>query len=324
MMIAVIGATGFLGTAVVGRALADGHEVLAVSRGIEATRLPDSARFLAADRMDSAAVATLLKEHAVTSVIDIFTLSLRNTTPVIDAAGAVGARYVLVSSTDVYSNYGGLLKKEQPPVRPDPATEDSPLRTIRYPYRGNSRRPQGVADDLFEDYDKIPIEDAVRADGRFESVVVRLPMIFGPHDKQHRFAWAIRNAEAGKPFAIDERAAGWLNSYGYIDDMAEALVLAATHPDAAGKSYNVAQPKDKTVREWAETILGVMGTETDIVTMPPEQRGIMADRAEAMDLRYPLTLDSSKIRRELGYTETISEREALERTIEWELSQNVR
>jgi nucleoside-diphosphate-sugar epimerase len=48
----------------------------------------------------------------------------------------------------------------------------------------------------------------------------------------------------------------------------------------------------------------------------------MFERAEASNMDYPLTLDSTRIRAELGYAETISEREALERTIAWELSQN--
>ena len=322
MTVAIIGGTGFLGKAVAKRLLAHGQEVLVIARGREPVVLPPGVHFEAADRMGSGAIAALLKAHGVTAVIDIFTLSLRNTQPVLDAVGEIGGRYVLVSSTDVYSNYGGLLKKENPAVRLEPATEDSPLRTLRFPYRGNSRRPKGVEDGLFEDYDKIPIEEAARADTRFESTILRLPMIFGPEDKQHRFGWAIQNAAAGKPFAIDARAARALNSYGYIDDMAEALVLGALHPAAAGRTYNAAQPHVRTVRQWAQIILDVMGINAEITEVPPDAKGIMFERAEASNMDYPLTLDSTRIRTELGYAETISEREALERTIAWELSQN--
>jgi nucleoside-diphosphate-sugar epimerase len=65
-----------------------------------------------------------------------------------------------------------------------------------------------------------------------------------------------------------------------------------------------------------------MGIEADVTEAPPEAKGIMFERAEAANMDYPLTLDSTRIRTELGYAETISEREALERTIAWELSQN--
>lgn len=318
MTVAIIGGTGFLGSAVAARLLAHNVEPLIVARGRHPVALPSGARFAAADRMDQAAIAGLLREHRATAVIDIFTLTLRNTLPVLEATAETGARYVLVSSTDVYSNYEGLLKKGAPAIRPEPATEDSPLRVMRYPYRGNARRPQGVEDDLFEDYDKIPIEDAARADTRFPSVIARLPMIFGPHDKQHRFGWAIRNAVPGKPFALDARAARWLNSYAYIDDVAEGLVLAATHPAAPGRTYNIAQPFVRSIRQWAETILPLVAPGIEITEVGPEAGGIMADRAEASDLRYPLTLDSTRIRAELGYAAIVPEIEALRRTIDWE------
>jgi nucleoside-diphosphate-sugar epimerase len=322
MTIAIIGGTGFLGTATAKRLKQLGHDVLVVARGQSPVALPDGVKFEAADRMDGEAIAKLLKANGVTAVIDIFTISLRNTQPVIDAAAKAGARYVMVSSTDVYSNYGGLLKKESPAIRPEPATEDSPLRTLRYPYRGNSRRPKGVTDDLFEEYDKIPIEEFAMAHGAPQATVIRLPMIFGPDDKQHRFAWVIKGAKNGEPFRLDRRGAGWLNSYAFIDDVAEALSLAATLPEAAGRIYNAAQPFVRTQADWARTILTLMGIDSEIVLVDADAGGVLAERADSSDLSYPLTLDSARIRAELGYSEIVPEEQALRRTIEWELSQD--
>jgi nucleoside-diphosphate-sugar epimerase len=321
MTIAIIGGTGFLGTATARRLRQRGADVLVVARGQHQVALPDGVKFEKADRMDGETLTRLLKDNGVTAVIDIFTISLRNTQPVIEAAGKAGARYVLVSSTDVYSNYGGLLKKESPAIRPEPATEDSPLRTLRYPYRQNERRPKGIEDNLFEEYDKIPIEEFAMAAGAPQATVLRLPMIFGPDDKQHRFAWAIRGAKPGEPFRLDRRGAGWLNSYAYIDDVAEALALAATLPEAEGRIYNVAQPYVRTQADWARTVLTLMGVDSEIVLVDADAGGILADRADSSDLSYPLTLDSARIRAELGYSEIVPEEQALRRTIEWELSQ---
>lgn len=321
MTIAIIGGTGFLGTATAKRLRERGHDVLVVARGQSPVALPDGVRFEKADRMDGEALTTLLSASKVTAVIDIFTISLRNTQPVIEATAKAGARYVMVSSTDVYSNYGGLLKKESPAIRPEPATEDSPLRTLRYPYRGNSRRPRGIGDDLFDEYDKIPIEEFAMAYGAPAATVLRLPMIFGPDDKQHRFAWVIKGARKGEPFRLDRRGASWLNSYAYIDDVAEALALTATLPEAAGRTYNAAQPFVRTQADWARTILTLMGVDSEIVLVDADAGGVLADRAESSDLTYPLTLDSARIRAELGYSEIVSEEQALRRTIEWELGQ---
>jgi nucleoside-diphosphate-sugar epimerase len=229
--------------------------------------------------------------------------------------GAVGGRYLLLSSVDVYSNYGGLLRRETPPIQFAPAKEDDLLRSFRFPYRQNSRRPNGVEDNLFDDYDKIILEEAARGDGRFETTVIRAPMIFGPGDKQYRFKWAIDAVKAGGTIELDERAARWPNSYGYITDIAEAILLAATTPAAAGRTYNVGQGFVRTPIEWLLSFAAVMNTPVEVVTVPAEQRGLMANSADASNLSYPLTLDTSRIRTELGFREIVPEREALLATI---------
>lgn len=318
MTVAIVGGTGFIGTAVTRRLLARGLAPLVIARGRHPVDLPNGVSFEVADRRDGARLVELFHRHDVDTVIDIFALGLKNTGPVLEAMGAIGGRYLLLSSIDVYSNYGGLLKRETPPVQAEPAKEDDSLRDFRFPYRQNDRRPQGVEDDLFDDYDKIILEEAARADGRFETTVIRAPMIFGPGDKQHRFKWAIDAVRNGREIEIDQRAARWPNSYGYIDDIAEAMVLAATSPKAAGRTYNVGQDFVRTPIEWLLTFAVILGKRIEVVEVPPDERGLQADRADASDLRYPLTLDTSRIRKELGFSEIVPEREALLATIDAE------
>ena len=313
MTVAIVSGSGFLGRNVALRLLAHGEKALVIHRGKEQANLPDTVEIAHADRVDEEALVSLFRQHAVTAVVDIYALSVQNTQAVINAAQKVGARYLLTSSVDVYSNYEGLLKKASPPILAEPAREDSPLRDMRYPYRGNSRRPQGVSADMFENYDKLVIEEVLRATD-MDFVVLRPPMIFGVADKQRRFSWVVDNAKAGEGFALDERAYGWLNSYAYVDDVAEAFVLAALHPKACGRTFNLGQDFVRSAAEWAALLLPMLGHESD-VRAAPAGNGVWADRAEAMDLRYPLTLDSSLIRRELGFTEVIDEQSALEKTL---------
>ncbi len=318
MTIAIIGGTGFIGPEVARRALAWGQTPIVIARGQHPVDLPPGAVFERADRMDGAALLDIFRRHRPDAVIDIFALGMLNTRAVLDAMGQTGGRYVLLSSVDVYSNYGGLLKKETPPIQLEPARETDPLRSFRFPYRGNSRRPQGVEADLFDDYDKIILEEAALADTRFATTVIRAPMIFGPGDKQHRFKWAIDAARAGGLVKLDERAAKWPNSYGYVVDVAEAIVHAALHPVAAGRIYNVGQPFVRTPIEWILTFAVMFNRSLEVETVPPEQQGLQWDRAEASDLRYPLTLDTTRIRTELGFTEPTAERDALMATIKAE------
>ena len=315
MTVAVLGGTGFIGSAVAARLFARGLAPLVIARGRHPVPLHEGAVFEAADRMDRDALLSVFDRHRVDTVIDIFALGLLNTAPVLAAMGDRGGRYVLLSSVDVYSNYGGLLRREQPPVQAAPAREADPLRSFRHPYRNNGRRPKGVDDALFDDYDKIMIEDAALANGRFATTVIRAPMIFGPGDKQRRFGWAIDAIRAGGVIAVDERAAGWPNSYGYVTDIAEAIVIAALAPQGEGRIYNVGQPFVRTPVEWLERLAQAMGTGIRIEIVPPERKGLLWDRAEASDLRYPLTLDTSRIRAELGFVEPTAEADALAATI---------
>jgi nucleoside-diphosphate-sugar epimerase len=319
MTVAILGGTGFIGSAAAQALVARGEAPLVVSRGVHPVQLPPAAIHERAGR-DTAALVELFRRHGVDTVIDIFALGTRNTGPVLAAMRETGGRYVLLSSVDVYSNYAGLLKQATPPIQAAPAREDDPLRTVLYPYRGNDRRPRGVDDDMFEDYDKIPLEQAALGDPAFTTTVIRAPMVFGPGDKQHRFGWAIGAIRNGSRIGLDERAADWPNSYGYVEDIGAAIALAALSPAAAGRIYNVGQPFVRTPVEWLTTIAAVMGAEIAVDVVPPDARGLLADRADASDLRYPLTLDTTRIRTELGFSEPTPEREALERTIADEIA----
>lgn len=318
MTIAIIGGTGFIGRAVAERAVRRGLAPIAIARGEHDVDLPAGAVFERADRLDRDGLTAVLRRHKVGTVIDIYALGLLNTRPVIEAMAEVGGRYLLLSSVDVYANYGGLLRKAAPPVQAAPAKEDDPLRGFRYPYRGNPHRPKGVPAELFEDYDKIVLEDAVRAETGFSSTIIRAPMIFGPRDPQHRFAWAINAVRAGGLVQLDERAAKWPNSYGYVEDVAESILMAALDPRAAQRIYNVGQNFVRTPIEWLLSFAVVMNTPIEIETVPAGQRALLHERADASDLRYPLTLDTTRIRRELGFTEPTPEREALLATVAYE------
>ena len=318
MTIAILGGTGFIGRAVAARAVHRGLKPVGLARGEEQVSLPEGAIFERVDRMDGAALAAILDTHQVETLIDIFALGMLNTRAVFEAMAQCGGRYLLLSSVDVYSNYGGLLRKETPPIQAEPAREDDPLRGFRFPYRGNPHRPRGVSAELFEDYDKIVLEEAALSDNRFETTVIRAPMIFGPGDKQHRFKWAIDAVKQGGLIKLDERAAKWPNSYGFVTDVAEAMLMAALDPRAAGRTYNVGQNFVRNPIQWLLSFAVVLNTPVEVETVPASAKGLLFERAEAMDLNYPLTLDTSRIRSELGFVEPTSERDALLETIAYE------
>src|SRR5262249_62099847 len=68
-------------------------------------------------------------------------------------------RLVMISSCDVYRAYGRLTKAEPGPPEPTPLTEDAPLRSVLYPYRGM----EAQLGEFVRDYDKLLPEKALRA-----------------------------------------------------------------------------------------------------------------------------------------------------------------
>jgi nucleoside-diphosphate-sugar epimerase len=316
MRLMVLGATGFIGPAVVERLAALGHEPLGVSRSPPKTAF--AGRHLAADRSDPAAVARLAQAERIEAVIDLLAMTEAATAPLLAALAGVTGRYVLASSGDVYRQYGALQRKEpgdQPLAR---IGEDAPLRASRFPYRADPRRPPQDPRAWMDDYDNIPIDQAALAQPGLEAAVVRLPMIFGPRDRQRRFAWAIGPMRAGRlVLEIDAAWAGWRTSYGFVDDVAEGLALAATHPAAAGRTYNVGPEEEADHAAWAARFAEALGWRGEIRAVARQALPNTTQAAlDALDLSYPLVTDTRRIRDELGYAEVTSLDESLRRTIE--------
>jgi nucleoside-diphosphate-sugar epimerase len=112
--------------------------------------------------------------------------------------------------------------------------------------------------------------------------------------------------------------ADWRATKGYVEDVGRAIAIAATSPAAAGRVYNLGEPDTLTEMEWARAIASALNWKGDFVTKP--------DASVPPFLRAPgntaqhWTTDTSRLRAELGFTETIAREEAIRRTVEWELA----
>jgi len=316
MKVLVLGATGFIGPAVMRALAALGHDPLGVARqGAQSRALP----VLALDRNDAGAVARAAVAEGASVVIDLLAMTAASTEPLLAALGGHVGRYVLASSGDVYRRYGALTRKEPDP---DPArrlAEDAPLRATRFPYRAKPRRPPGDPAAWMDDYDKIPIEDAARAQADLPAVIARLPMVWGPGDRQRRFAWCIepmlRNVAR---LEMDAAWAAWRATYGYVEDVAHGLALCATHPDAAG-TYNLGAAEAPDHAHWAERFAAVIDWGGGFDELPRrEVAAPLRARLDAMDLSLPMVADTGRIRRELGFSEVVDPTDAMARTVVWE------
>ncbi len=317
MKVMVLGATGFIGRPLVRALAAEGHAVVAVSRNPDRAPPEPGVVVLALDRADPQALAAAA--DGADAVIDLLGMTLASTQPLVERlTGRVG-RYVLASSSDVYRRYGALHRHEPSDGSSARLDESAPLRTRLYPYRAASPRPAGAPDAWMDDYDKIPIERAVVGPADLPGVVVRLPMVYGPGDRQQRFAWAIRPMLARAPaIEVDAQWAAWRSSYGYVGDVAAGLALAATHPAAAGV-YNLGPADAPDHMQWASRFAAALDWRGEVKVV---SRAAVAQptRAalDALDLSRPMVTDTTRIRADLAYREPTDPAEALDRTIEAE------
>jgi nucleoside-diphosphate-sugar epimerase len=263
MRLVVIGGTGFIGSRVVGR-IRD-HDVVVVHRGC------DDETHVHASRSELAGLGV---QGDV--VIDMMAMTERDAQTLVEAQ--IAPRMIVIGSADVYRQYDRFRRVAPGEPDPTPLLESAPLRETLFPYGG--------------DYEKILVERVVmRQPG---ATILRLPAVYGPGDAQHRLRQWMQ-----PQVTLQEAQAEWRWTRGYVENVADAIVLAAIRHEAAGRIYNVGEPDAPTEREWATLLGAVVDVAASVEGLPD------------YDWRCDLTTDTSAIRAELGYVEHVSRADAI-------------
>jgi nucleoside-diphosphate-sugar epimerase len=311
--ILLLGSTGFIGRAVARRAIELGHFVCGISR--TATVSQGALEQHRADRIPPEPILDIVHARRIDTVIDAAAFTLETSKQLVGALDGSVARYTLLSSGDVYRNYGVISRREAGPAIVGSLDEQSPLRTSRFPYRGPEPRAANDPRRWLDDYDKIPIEACVRSMATTQWTTLRLPMVYGPGDPLTRFEWVVAPLRTGAAkLSIPRTWAQWRTSYGYIDDIAAGIVLAATHGAAAQATFNLGEAEPATHLDWARRFAAASGwpgtiEESNDPALP------LARATAHMDLSVPLVMSSARIRQMLGYREIVPLEDALERTL---------
>jgi nucleoside-diphosphate-sugar epimerase len=309
MRVLIVGGTRFIGPRVVDRLVASGHEVAVFHRGQTRADLPQVVRHVQGDRGRLPEYAAEFGRVAPDVVVDTIAFTEEDARSLLSVFRGIAARLVVLSSGDVYRAYGVFAGLEPGPLQPVPLAEDSPLRQALFIARASATGPE---DPLYR-YEKILVEQAVLRDPGLPATVLRLPMVYGPGDDQHRLYTYLGRMDAGRRvILLDEGLARWRCLRGYVGDVAAAIALALTDPRAAGRVYNVAEPTACTEAEWVARIARVVGWPGKVVAVPRGRLPV------PFNTDQDLAVDSSRIRAELGYREIAHPNEALRRTVAWE------
>jgi nucleoside-diphosphate-sugar epimerase len=309
----VIGGTGFIGPYVVRALLAGAHSVAVFNRGQTRASLPASVVQILGDRKSLAVSATEFKRLAPQVVIDMVAFTEQDGVDLVAAFRGIAERLVVISSMDVYSSYGRLLRLESGDPDNSLSTEDAPLRKTFYPYRSQAK--DGA--DLLHDYEKILVERAASARADLPATVLRLPAVYGPGDNRHRLFEYLKRMDDGRSaILLNDVRVNWCWSRGFVANVAAAIALAATDERASGRTYNVADSAVYTEAQWVRSIGRATGWIGKILAVPEEQ---LPDHLETpYDWKHHCVGDCARIRSELGYQEPVRREEALRQTIAWE------
>lgn len=279
----VIGGTRALGPAVVRRLCDRGWNVTVLHRGIHRAPLPEGVATIADEAAGIPVLSVPRAAIALSAdvVLHLVAMGERDTRVATEVFAGRAGRLVVLSSGDVYRAYGRFIGSEPGPPDPVPLSEDAPLRERLYPYRATAR----CADELAYWYDKILVERMAQGRPDLPATVLRLPKLYGPGE----------NEELSTVYGCRHRP-GWRWTHGYLDNVAHGIALAVTDPRAAGAVYNLGEVSTPTM---AERLAG-------LPERPPAEPLAIGSHFE-----QHMVLDTTKIRRDLGYAEPVDERLAM-------------
>lgn len=309
MRVLIVGGTGFIGPYVVSRLLARGHEVALFHRGVSQLRISGDVVHINGARAELPSFTEQFRHFTPEVVLDTFAYSEQDARTTVEVFRRIARRLVVLSSMDVYRAYGRLLGTEPGPTEPVPLTEAAPLRSELYPYRG---KIEGM-----DDYEKILVERTVIADAELPGTVLRLPMVHGPGDYQHRFFPYLKRMDDNRPaILLEEGYASLRVSRGYVENVAEAIALAVCDERATGRTYNVGETEVITEAEWTRLVGQAAGWDGDVIELPAGELPRHLD--PKLHNNQHLVCNTTRIRQELGYEEDVSREEALRETVAWE------
>ena len=306
MRVLVAGGAGFIGSHLCARLLRDGHQVICVDnlltgseRNIAALGETAAFSFLRHDIAEPLpadfGVDVIFHLASPASPVGYWThpfatirANSEGTWRLLELAEASGARFLLASTSEVYG---------------DPLCHPQ-----REEYWGNVNPvgPRACYDESKRLGETITME-FVRRRG-VDARIVRIFNTYGPHsqlDDGRMIPSFITQALTGRPLTI-YGTGEQTRSICHVDDLVEGLMRAMFHESTTGEIFNLGNPEEHTVHEWAEMIIRLCNSSSPILYEPR--------REDDPERRRP---DIAKATRVLGWTPGITPEHGLARTIEW-------
>lgn len=312
MRILVLGGTGFIGRSTIGKLV--GHDIMVVHRG-NSCLSHGGIGHIHCETEDLLAQRDIFHQWKPDVALDFLSRNGPGASRTIQALAGLSTRVVLTSSISVYRSFGVMIGSEAGAIDNSPMDEEAPLRQVLYPYRRTSEsRIKGK--EWLEDYDKIPAERAFLSQRELPINIIRLPMVYGPGDPDRRVDSYVEQMVSRRDIVLQETASGWRNSRAYVENIAEAIIRIV-HAGPPGRIYNIAEEADFTETMWIRKIGEQVGWDGEIRIVPDggvAGRPRIEELPETTNFAQHLRMDTSRIREDLGFRESVQIAEALRST----------
>jgi nucleoside-diphosphate-sugar epimerase len=148
-----------------------------------------------------------------------------------------------------------------------------------------------------------------------EIVIIRPPLVYGTGVKGN-FAQMMQVLAKDVPLPL--ASVQNLRSLVYVENLVDALILCATHPAAAGKTYLVSDGEDISTPDLLRMLGNAMGHPARLFSCPPALLKfvgcLMGKSAQIERLLDSLQIDTNKICSELGWRPPFTVQEGLRLT----------
>jgi len=142
----------------------------------------------------------------------------------------------------------------------------------------------------------------VAKDTGLEVVILRPPLVYGPGVKANFFS-LLKLLDRAIPLPLS--SINNLRSLIYVGNLVDAISICITHPMSVGQTYLVSDGEDVSTPELIRRVAAALGRPARLFPFPPflmRFAGRFFGKTDAVErLVSSLTIDSSKIRRELGW-----------------------
>jgi nucleoside-diphosphate-sugar epimerase len=304
LKVLVAGGAGFIGSHLCARLLREGHTVVCVDNlltGAERNIAPlcADARFTFLKRdvtepldLDADAIFQLASPASPVGYwnhpFETIRVNTIGTTNLLEIARKHGARLLTASTSEAY---GDPLEH---PQREDYFGNVNPI-GVRACYDESKRLGETIT------------MEYVRRLG-VDARIVRIFNTYGPNSQLNDGRMIpnfITQALALQPLTI-HGTGEQTRSICYVDDLVDGLMRALFTENTTGQVYNLGNPEEQTIREWAQRIIRLCDSSSEVVFEPA--------REDDPARRRP---NIEKARTQLGWEPRIAPEQGLSQTITW-------